>query len=174
MRDRETHTDNPSEMATRADGVVPDTGRQCDIQAIQDLAIAYGHAVDDRDWSRWQALFTPDAHIDYTSAGGIAGTPAELTMWFPDAFAVFEWCMHSMSTHEITFTDDNRATGRVHVFNRNGVTHDDTSEILDVGAVYEDTYVCRDGAWRFSSRIEHVRYIDGGGFAAMLKDALQM
>lgn len=161
---------------TRADGVVPDSSRLADIQAIQDLAIAYGHAVDDRDWSRWQSLFTPDAHIDYTSAGGIEGTPAELVVWFPEAFTAFDWCMHSMSTHEITFTARDQAVGRVHVFNRNGVTHEGQREMLDVGAVYEDTYVrIGDGdRWRFSSRVEHTRFIEGGGFAAMLREALHM
>ncbi len=156
------------------DGLVPDPGRLADMTAIRDLAVAYGHAVDDRDWARWESLFTADAHIDYTSAGGIAGTPAELAAWFPEAFAAFEWCMHSMSSHEITFVDDGRATGRVHVFNRNGVTHEGAAEILDVGAVYHDTYVRIGDTWRFSSRVEHTRYIDGGGFAAMLKAALPL
>jgi len=171
-----THQESPdttrSGPAKRGDGVVVDAGRLCEIQAIKDLAIAYAHAVDDRDWSRWESLFVADAHIDYTSAGGIAGTPAEVAAWFPEAFAVFEWTMHSMSTHEITFTDDGRALGRVHVFNRNGVLHEGRQEILDITAEYRDTYVRRDGLWRFSSRIEHTRSIDGGAFAAMLKDVL--
>ncbi len=166
----------PHSGAPRTDGAVPIPERIPDIRAIEDLATAYGHAVDDRDWQRWQALFTPDALVDYTTAGGIVGSPEELAAWFPDAFAAFEWCMHSMSTHEITFIDDDHATGRVHVFNRNGVTWEGEKEILDVGAVYEDSYLrSSDGdRWHFSSRIEHTRYIDGGGFAAMLKSSLPL
>lgn len=156
----------------RTDGEVPPPQRLGDIRAIEDLAIAYAHAVDDRDWARWEALFEPDATVDYTSAGGICGTPSQLAEWFPDAFAAFRWCMHSMSTHEITFTAEDRARGRLHVFNRNGVTHEGHDEILDVGAVYEDTYVRRGSTWRFSSRIEHTRYIDGGGFAEMLRSSM--
>lgn len=174
MSTTEHESDPNRTRPPRADGAVLHAERLGDIQAIQDLAVAYGHAVDDRDWSRWQSLFIPDAHIDYTSAGGIAGTPAEVAAWFPDAFSVFEWCMHSMSTHEITFTAQDRAVGRVHVFNRNGVQHEGERELLDVGAVYEDAYVRRNDTWRFSERIEHTRYIDGGGFAATLRAALQM
>ncbi|MGZ6928796.1 MAG: nuclear transport factor 2 family protein, partial [Acidimicrobiia bacterium] len=46
-----------------ADGRVRTPERQGDVLAIQELVVAYGHAVDDRDWARWEALFTVDAHI---------------------------------------------------------------------------------------------------------------
>jgi len=154
-----------------ADGRVLDPAGVADRLAIQDLATAYAHAVDDRDWPRWEALFLPDARIDYTSAGGIAGTPAELAAWMPAALAAFEFCLHSTSTHEIRFTGPDTATGRVHVFNRNGARWEGQPEIVDVGAVYEDTYA-RDGdRWRFASRVEHTSYITGSKFAEMIRNA---
>ena len=45
---------------------------------IGDLVVAYAYAVDEKNWMAFEALFTQDAQIDYRSAGGIAGTPAEL------------------------------------------------------------------------------------------------
>ncbi|MGI9578196.1 MAG: nuclear transport factor 2 family protein [Microthrixaceae bacterium] len=153
------------------DGQVPDAARLADIAAIESLAVAYAHAVDDRDWQRWEALFLPDAHIDYLSAGGIEGTPAELAAWMPDAMAAFRWCLHSMFTHEITFTGDRSATGRVHVFNRNGVEWEGKPEIVDVGAVYHDRYTSDGGHWRFAERIEKTNYIEGGKFADMIREA---
>jgi len=158
---------------TIIDGAVQTTQRQGDTLAIRDLAIAYAHAVDDRDWARWEALFLPDANVDYISAGGIAGTPAEVAAWMPDAMAAFIWCLHSMSTHEIRFTDDDHATGKVHVFNRNGVVWEGEDEIVDVGAVYHDDYVKVNGAWRFASRVEHTKYIDGGKFADLIRSAAE-
>lgn len=153
------------------DGAVHDVDRVADVLAIEDLVTSYAYAVDDRDWRRWQALFLPDAHIDYRSAGGIAGSPAELAAWMPDALSVFEFCLHSTSTHEIRFTGPDTANGRVHVFNRNGVRWEGATEIVDVGAVYEDTYA-RDGdRWRFANRVEHTTYMTGGRFAAMIRDA---
>jgi len=159
-----------------ADGRVLDPGRLADHLAIQDLATAYAYAVDDRDWQRWEALFLPDALVDYTSAGGIAGTPAEVGAWMPGAMSVFVFCLHTTSTHEIRFTGPDRAVGRVHVFNRNGVDWKGEPELFDVGAVYEDIYARAGAQWKFSSRIEHTTYVAGGGFAQMIlgiaKDAV--
>lgn len=149
----------------------PDPSRVADRIAIGDLTVAYAHAVDDRDWSRWEGLFVPDARIDYTSVGGIAGGPAEVAAWMPGAMAAFTFCMHSMSTHEVHFTGPDTAQGRLHVFNRNGVSWQGVEEIMDVGAVYADTYQLTPGGWRFAERIEHTRYITGGAFADMVRAA---
>ena len=150
------------------DGQVLDPGRIADHLAIQDLATAYAYAVDDRDWLRWESLFLPDALVDYTSAGGIAGTPQEVGAWMPGAMSVFIFCLHTTSTHEIRFSGPDRAVGRVHVFNRNGVEWDGASELFDVGAVYDDTYARVESQWKFASRIEHTTYVTGGGFAQMI------
>ena len=81
MDDREQHR--------ASDGSVLDAERLADRAAIEDLVTAYAYAVDDRDWRRWEDLFLPDAVIDYRSAGGIVGTPAELAAWMPQAMAAF-------------------------------------------------------------------------------------
>ena len=122
-----------------SDGRIPDLDRLADRAAIQDLATAYAYAVDDRDWTRWEALFLPDALVDYTSAGGIAGTPAEVAAWMPGAMAIFAFCLHTTSTHEIRFTGPDRAEGRVHVFNRNGVEWEDrpSSSMTAIGTLVE-------------------------------------
>ncbi len=154
--------------AHAADGQVLDPARLADHLAIQDLATAYAYAVDDRDWRRWEALFLPDALVDYTSAGGIAGTPAEVAAWMPGALSVFAFCLHTTSTHQIRFTGPDTATGRVHVFNRNGVEWEGAPELFDVGAVYDDTYARVGAGWRIARRIEHTTYVGGGGFARMI------
>ena len=152
-----------------ADGRVLDPARVADHLAIQDLATAYAYAVDDKDWVRWEALFTPGAHVDYLAAGGIAGTAAEVAAWMPDAMAVFTFCLHTTATHEIRFTGPDSATGRVHVFNRNGVEWEGRSEIFDVSAVYEDTYVRVGDGWRISGRTERTLCMTGGAFADMIR-----
>ncbi len=153
-----------------ADGAVLDAARQGDVLAIRDLAISYAHAVDDRDWARFQALFVPDAVIDYTASGGITGPPAEVAAWMPDAMAVFEWCMHSISTHEIRFTGPDSATGRVHLFNRNGLEWEGQRELLDVGGWYLDEYRRVDDRWRFARRVEKLAYLEGGRFAELVRE----
>jgi hypothetical protein len=153
-----------------ADGRVPTPERLADTAAIQDLVVAYGFAVDDRDWPRWTALFTEDSHLDYTHSGGIAGSIAEVADWMPQAMPAFTWSLHSVLTHEIRFTTETTATGRVHLFNRNGVDWNGTLEICDVGGRYLDDYR-RDGdRWRFSRRVEESLSITGGEFAALVRE----
>jgi len=157
-----------TEDGHQEDGAVLDPGRVADHLAIQDLATSYAHAVDDRDWARWEALFVPGGLVDYTSSAGIVGTPAEVAAWMPGAMSVFAFTLHTTATHEIRFTGPDTATGRVHVFNRNGVQWEGARELFDVGAVYEDTYVRVGGAWRIASRIERSSYMGGGRFADMI------
>lgn len=151
------------------DGRVLEPERQGDVLAIRDLAISYAHAVDDRDWARFESLFDPEGWIDYTASGGIAGHPADVAAWMPDAMSVFTWCMHSISTHEIRFAAPDRASGRVHLFNRNGVHWDGEDELCDIGGLYLDEYVLVDGSWRIARRVEEIRYVDGGRFADIVR-----
>ncbi len=58
----------------------------------------------------------------------------------PGALSVFAFCLHITSTHQIRFHGPDTATGRVHVFNRNGVEWEGAPELFDVGAVYDDSY----------------------------------
>ncbi|MFN7148062.1 MAG: nuclear transport factor 2 family protein [Microthrixaceae bacterium] len=153
-----------------AGGRVLDPARVADHLAIQDLATAYAYAVDDRDWARWEQLFTPGAQVDYTAAGGIAGTAAQVAAWMSDAMAIFSFCQHTTATHEIRFTGPDTATGRVHVFNRNGVEWEGRSEIFDVSAIYEDTYQRVGDGWRISGRTERTLCMTDGAFADMIRD----
>lgn len=155
---------------TTDDGRVPSPERQGDILAIQDLAVSYGHAVDDRDWQRWRALFTDDAELDYTHSGGIAGPIAEVAAWMPDALSAFTWSLHSVFTHEVRFTGADTATGRVHLFNRNGIEWNGRAELCDIGGLYLDDYRRVGDAWRFSRRVEQSHYITGGDFAALVRE----
>ena len=152
-----------------ADGSVVSAERQGDMLAIGDLVVSYGFAVDDKDWTRWEALFTPDAFIDYTHSGGITGTPAEIAAWLPGAMEAFMWTMHSVLTHEIRFTGPDTATGRLHLFNRNAIEWKGTTEFSDVGGLYLDEYRKVGDAWRFSRRVERTYYVTGGEFAALVR-----
>jgi hypothetical protein len=151
------------------DGPVLDAGRQGDVLAIRDLAVSYAHAVDDRDWPRFEALWVPEATIDYTASGGISGRPAEVAAWMPGALSVFTWSLHSISTHEIRFTGADTATGRVHLVNRNGVEWEGQAEPIDIVGLYLDGYVRVGDRWRFATRRERILSVTGGRFADVVR-----
>lgn len=135
---------------------------------IGDLVVAYAFAVDERNWQAFEALFVPDAHIDYASAGGLVGTPAEIAAWMPQALSFFTWTMHSIYTHRLRATDADRVQGSLHVLARHGVTFDGKEEVMDVSGVYQDEYVRTPAGWRFAARREDTYAVTGGRFAEMV------
>jgi hypothetical protein len=139
---------------------------------IGDLVVAYAFAVDERDWPAFAALFTPDARIDYASAGGIVGTPAEVAAWMPQALSFFTWTMHSIFTHRLQATGADTVQGSLHVLARHGVVFDGAKEVMDVSGVYHDEYVRTPNGWRFAARREHTHCVVGGRFAAMVAGRL--
>lgn len=163
-----------SNTAFYGDGVVHSPAQAADILAIRDLAISYANSIDTRDWPRFRSLWADDATIDYTASGGIAGGPDEITEWMPKGLGLFTWCLHSIFTHEVRLVSDVEATGRVHVYNRNGVMWNGAEELLDIGGFYVDRYTKvsgDDGAarWVFADRMEKVLYVHGGQFADVVR-----
>jgi hypothetical protein len=132
---------------------------------IGDLVVAYAFAIDERNWQAFEALFTPDAQIDYRSAGGIAGTPAEVAAWMPQAMSVFTWTLHSVLTHRLEGTGADAAIGSLHMFARHGLVWEGKTEVMDVSGVYHDQYVRTASGWRFGARREQTLSITGGRFA---------
>ena len=58
-----------------------------DLQALHDkieireLLARYARGVDTKDWELWKSVFTPDATLDYSSAGAPVGSRDELAAW---------------------------------------------------------------------------------------------
>jgi len=154
------------------EAVAVDDLRLEDCARIEQLAIAYAYAVDEKDWGAFEALYVPDATIDYRSAGGIAGTPAAVAAWMAGASEMFSWSMHSISTQRIFFTGPDTATGSMHVFARYGLVWEDAEELMDVSAVYHDAYVHTPSGWRFASRREQTNAVTGGRFADLVRTTL--
>ena len=139
---------------------------------IGDLVVAYGYAVDERDWSAFAALFVPDARIDYRSAGGIAGTPADLAAWMPQAMATFSWSLHSCSNHRIRFTGADTAEGTLHTVARHGLIWEGDAELMDVSGLYYDRYARTAAGWRFAARREETLSVSGGRYAELVSARL--
>ena len=69
--------------------------------AAEDLLTRYATAVDRRDWQQYRSIFTADAEIDYTSAGGIAGTVDEIVEFLSTSLEMFEMTQHLVSNIDL-------------------------------------------------------------------------
>ena len=78
---------------------------------IRELIVAYSSAIDARDFDALDAVFTPDAAIDYRAMGGIAGTYADVKAWLRTVLPQFPQYQHMVGNLSITL-DGERAVSK--------------------------------------------------------------
>ena len=128
---------------------------------INDLLIRYTVAIDQKDWGLLDTCFTPDAHLDYTSAGGVKGSYPEVRQWLEKALAAFPMTVHLIGNSVVELSGD-EATATTFVINPMGSAKPDGSlHIFTVGAHYHDKLVHTEDGWRIRERIEKTAYMDG-------------
>ena len=121
-----------------------------DRMELEKLVTDYATAVDTKNFDEFNALFTKDAHIDYTAVGGIAGSLQEIIHYLESALDHFPNYQHLISNISLTL-DGETASGKVMCFNPMQ-TEDD--QVFFLGMWYKDTYQKINGKWFISSRVE--------------------
>ncbi|HLT70183.1 MAG TPA: nuclear transport factor 2 family protein [Acidimicrobiales bacterium] len=128
-----------------------------DLQALQDrveitdLLHRYARALDTKDWDLLASVFTPDAHLDYTSSGCPAGPRDEVVPWLARALEPVPMTQHLITNVEIDL-DGDRATVRALFHNplqlpgMPGVSH--------CGGTYEHEVVRTPEGWRSRRLVE--------------------
>ncbi len=120
---------------------------------IQELFARYSHAIDTMQWDLLDDVFTPDAHIDYSSMGGIAGTLAEQKAFLEATLpTIFQRGFQHMVSNTLFDIDGDTARTRTMLFNP--MVIEDEKHVLFCGLWYVDTLVRVDGAWRIRERVE--------------------
>ncbi len=134
-----------------------DIGAVSDRLEINDLLTRYATAVDRRDWDLYRSVFTPDAHIDYTSAGGRAGSVDEITKWLEETLAVFKATQHMVANPAIEL-DENTATVTAMFFNP--IEMPDGS-VFTTGGWYHHRLVRTSDGWRSRALREESSWFQG-------------
>ena len=128
---------------------------------IDDLLVRYTMAIDQKDWALLDQCFTADAHLDYTSAGGIAGDYPKVRAWLEKALAPFAMTVHYITNSTVKLAE-NSATARTAVLNPMGFQQEDGSmHQFTVGAYYNDKLVRTTDGWRIVERIEESAFMEG-------------
>ncbi len=136
---------------------------------IDDLLIRYTKAIDEQDWSLLDTVFTQDAHVDYVSSGGIAGTYPEVREWLSKALAIFPVTIHAITNSEIEL-DGDRARGRTLVTNPMLMpSQDGEKQTFTVHAYYHDELVRTEQGWRIARRVEEQLLLSGDVPAGLQK-----
>lgn len=129
---------------------------------IQDLLVEYCHCIDSQNWDGLDAVFTADAHIDYSEMGGSAGDLAHTKEFLAAALPNFVGFQHMISTSKITLYRDgdiDTAEGKTICHNPMIAAGDDGREhVMHCGFWYIDTFVRTAAGWRIQNRREERSY----------------
>ncbi|MEI8002364.1 MAG: nuclear transport factor 2 family protein [Actinomycetes bacterium] len=117
---------------------------------IDELLTRYAYAIDDREFDRLDTVFTPDARIDYTSAGGIAGAFPEVKAWLAEILPMFSAYQHLVGNRRVTLDGD--AATSVAAFFNPMATNGEISFFC--GGEYHDRLVRTADGWRIAERVE--------------------
>jgi len=124
---------------------------------IQNLLVSYCDAIDGRNWDLLDNIFTPDAVIDYTEAGGARGNLEETKTYLEKALKPFSGMQHMLGLPSINIKGDNAAC-RTTLFNPMVIERDGQPHIFFVGLWYRDTLIRTKAGWRIQSRHEELSY----------------
>ena len=138
-----------------------------DAQAVQDkleiheLLARYARGVDTKDWELWKSVFTPDALVDYSSAGAPVGPPDEIAAWLEQGLQVVPMTQHFISNIEVDVQGD---TAKVRAMFYNPMQLPGMSEMSFCGGYYHHEMVRTDEGWKSERLVEeNVWFVNGPG-----------
>jgi hypothetical protein len=132
------------------------TGEAADRVAMRALVDAYAHCADRRDADGQKSLFTEDTHfVVYMDGDGSEPTQElngreALTPVF-DNLNNYETTTHFNGQSTIAL-DGDRATGESYCLAHHLYSEGGERKLMVASLRYHDSFVKRDGAWRFAER----------------------
>ena len=115
---------------------------------IADLLTSYTRAVDTGDWDRLDAVFTPDARIDYTATGGVQGTFSEVKAWLAEVLPMFARRQHVIGQSEVVLDGDTATVTAYFLNPMVSVGEDGAERLFACGGYYHHRLVRTAGGWR--------------------------
>ncbi len=132
-------------------------------EAIRDLVVRYGMAVDDREMEQIAALFTKDAVFRHGDGAIVNNGRKEIVDFYTDRLASFGATYHYADTHLIELDGADDAHGIVCAHAELAI--EDATYITALR--YHDKYQREDGVWKFAERsIAMLYFMDMADLAA--------
>ena len=98
------HARSPVPIGSTFGRMSDQLGFLADRREIDDLLVRYATVLDTRRWDELETVFTPDAVLDYRSAGGIRGSLAEVGEWLATVLPFFTWTQHLVVNRAVRLT----------------------------------------------------------------------
>ena len=137
------------------------TNEALDRALIADLLARYSWALADRNWEAWTAVFTADAHVDYSTAGGPVGTPTDAAATFSAMMGGFDVSLSSGGNVAIDFADADTAKVRSMYTMTMRIPGADggAPTYMQASGWYNDTIERTPQGWRIRDRFEQLVYV---------------
>ncbi|EHN65867.1 nuclear transport factor 2 family protein [Comamonas testosteroni] len=119
---------------------------------INELLARYCHALDEKDWHSFQAIFLPDAILDFTALGGPKGSPAELQAFFAPILGSLPSTQHTVSTVKIDLAGNSATARSAAIVPMTGKTPEGKEATSVSGLWYEDSLERTKDGWKIKSR----------------------
>lgn len=123
--------------------------------AIAELMASYSWALSDRDWPAWRQVFTLDAHLDYSTAGGPVGDVETAAAWLESTLAGFAMVLSHGGNVVVRFDGDDRATVRS-LYRMTMKIDGEQPTYIQAAGWYDDVVVRTADGWRIAERLERL------------------
>jgi 3-phenylpropionate/cinnamic acid dioxygenase small subunit len=119
---------------------------------IQEVLARYCHALDQKDWPAFRAIFMPDAIIDFTAFGGPRGGVSELESFLIPILGGLAGSQHTVSTIRIDLDGDLAKVRSAAIVPMTSIGADGVESTFISGLWYEDDVVRSPLGWRIQFR----------------------
>jgi hypothetical protein len=117
---------------------------------IQDLIVGYCYAVDTQNFDAMDALFTPDAVIDYSEMVGVKGDLTQIKAFLKESLGAVKAYLHAVSTTQYMIDGDTART-RTAVYNPMEIDESGTPRVMVFNLWYHHDYVRTPQGWRIAA-----------------------
>lgn len=134
-----------------------DSATLADRLEITDLLTRYATAVDSKDWALYRTVFTADAQIDYSTAGGPVGDLDTVVARLTEQLNLFARTQHFISNIAVDL-DGDTAKVRAMFFNPMIVS---PGKQFTCGGWYNHDLIRTPDGWRSTRLLEEAAWFDG-------------
>lgn len=121
---------------------------------INELLARYCHALDQKNWEAFKAVFVEDAVLDFTAFNGPKSSPAELENYFKPILDSLASSQHTVSTVMIELTGDTAKVRSAAIVPMTTKSQDGKETTFMSGLWYEDSLLRTAKGWKISERIQ--------------------